>query len=120
MLIDGRTLPDGERLEADVCVIGCGPAGITVARELGAAGMEVTVLESGGPERTRAADALGTGESVGHPYAMDRSRARGIGGTSLHWEMDTDGGDEGWLARPLDPLDLEARAAIPDSGWPFA
>jgi choline dehydrogenase-like flavoprotein len=28
-------------------------------------------------------------------------------------------GDEGWMVRPLDPIDFEARPEIPDSGWPF-
>lgn len=120
MFIDGRSLPDGERLLTDLCIIGCGPAGLTVATELGGSGVRVTVLESGGPARDRAADRLGRGDSVGHPYmALETSRARGIGGTSLHWQMHRSGGDEGWIARPLDPLDFESRPGIPDSGWPF-
>jgi choline dehydrogenase-like flavoprotein len=28
-------------------------------------------------------------------------------------------GDEGWMARPMDPIDFEARPEIPLSGWPF-
>ena len=44
------TEPDGEDVRTDVCVIGAGPAGITLARELGARGVHVCVLESGGLE----------------------------------------------------------------------
>jgi choline dehydrogenase-like flavoprotein len=119
MLSDLRTVEPRD-LEADVCVVGCGPAGITVATELAARGVGVVVLESGDVGRERAADALGAGESVGYPYVpLARTRARGVGGTSLHWEMETEGGDEGWIARPLDPLDFEARPGVPASGWPF-
>lgn len=119
MLIDGRSLPDGERIEADLCIIGCGPAGITIARELARPGRRLIVLESGSPDRNAEADRLGAGESVGEPYPDLRvPRARGIGGTSLHWPMLTSGGDEGWIARPLDPLDFEQRPWIEHSGWP--
>ena len=120
MLIDGRSVPDGSRIEADLCIVGCGPAGITIARELAPLGIDLVVLESGGPERDPQADQLGAGESVGHPYIpLQTSRARGIGGTSLHWEMRTTGGDEGWLARPLDPIDFEQRPGVDHTGWPF-
>ena len=120
MLIDGRTMPDGETLEAQLCVVGCGPGGITVAQELAGPGMSVLVIESGGPKRDRRQDRSGAGESVGAPYPpLSSARARGIGGTSLHWEMHQSGGDQGWISRPLDPLDFSARPRIPGSGWPF-
>lgn len=120
MLIDGRSLPDGERIETDLCIIGCGPAGMTVASQLAAPGLRLTVIESGGPVRDRQADRLGAGQSVGHPYGpIQDTRARGVGGTSLHWQMHKSGGDEGWIARPLDPLDFEVRPGLPHTGWPI-
>ena len=76
VLIDGRSIPDGERVETDLCIIGCGPAGITVAREVASAGVRVTVLESGGRGQDPSVDRQGAGESVGHPYVgMERTRA---------------------------------------------
>ena len=30
MFIDGRSVPDGESIDTDVCIIGTGPAGITL------------------------------------------------------------------------------------------
>ncbi len=36
----------------DVCVIGAGPAGITLARVLAAAGAQVALMEAGGLEIT--------------------------------------------------------------------
>jgi choline dehydrogenase-like flavoprotein len=118
VLIDGRSMPEGESVETDLCIVGCGPAGITLARELARPGLRLTIVESGGPTRTREADVLGAGESVGYPYlGLDRTRTRGIGGSSAHWEVGPSA--ERWTARPLDPLDFETREGIPDSGWPI-
>jgi choline dehydrogenase-like flavoprotein len=33
MVLDGRSLTDGHTVEADVCIVGAGAAGITLARE---------------------------------------------------------------------------------------
>jgi choline dehydrogenase-like flavoprotein len=41
---------------------------------------------------------------------------RAFGGTTRHWVAP---GDETWAARPLDPVDFEARPGIRHSGWPF-
>jgi flavin-dependent dehydrogenase len=41
MKIDSRDVPEGTRLDTDVCVVGAGPAGISLAIELEATGIEV-------------------------------------------------------------------------------
>ncbi|NOY89686.1 MAG: GMC family oxidoreductase [Deltaproteobacteria bacterium] len=45
--IDGSTLEGDQRLRCDVVIVGSGPAGSTVARELAASGVDVLVLEAG-------------------------------------------------------------------------
>jgi choline dehydrogenase-like flavoprotein len=45
--LDGRDLARDERLGCDVVVVGSGPGGATVARDLSAAGADVIVLEAG-------------------------------------------------------------------------
>ena len=42
-----RDHQDGAVIEADLCIIGAGAAGITIARELIASGQNVLLLESG-------------------------------------------------------------------------
>jgi choline dehydrogenase-like flavoprotein len=49
-IIDARTLEDGARLEADICIVGAGAAGLTLALELEAPGRRVLLVESGGFE----------------------------------------------------------------------
>ena len=59
MFIDGRTLAAGTQLSADVCIIGTGPAGITLARALHEARIgSILCLESGGLEPDLGAQGL--------------------------------------------------------------
>ena len=48
MLIDLEEAKDDIKLEAEVCVIGAGAAGVALARDLMNAGREVCLLEAGG------------------------------------------------------------------------
>jgi choline dehydrogenase-like flavoprotein len=115
MLIDGHTLPEGSTITADVCVVGAGPAGITLARELSGSGLNVAVLESGGLERDAKTASLKQAGRSGYPYfRLERARERYLGGTSNHWLRSV-----GLRARPLDAIDFEARSWLPHSGWPF-
>lgn len=110
--IDARTLDNGAALEADLCVIGAGPAGITVAKELRNSRLTILLLESGGLEFDPKTQTLYEGQSVGLHYAMplNAARLRYFGGTSGHWA--------GWCA-PLDSIDFEKRDWIAHSGWPI-
>ena len=103
-------LPDF--LRCDICIIGTGPAGATIARELSNTPLRVTVLESGGTDRREQVDALNEIESVGWPRVMDQwlIRNRIVGGTSNTWAG---------RCAPFDEIDLEARDWVPYSGWPF-
>ncbi|WP_312909769.1 GMC family oxidoreductase [Natronosalvus caseinilyticus] len=94
--------------EADVCVIGAGPAGSIVATRLAEAGHEVVILEAG--PRFDPADRLARQERAIRPaydrpdvwegdperdahaasgewfYPLNHARVKGVGGSTLHWQ----------------------------------
>jgi choline dehydrogenase-like flavoprotein len=108
---DARDLTEGETLTADVCIVGSGPAGMTIARRLEGTGLSVLVLESGGLDREEATDELARGTMSGlDPFTLHQHRPRLFGGASSIWS--------GWCA-PMTPEDFEERAWIPESGWPI-
>lgn len=118
MEVDARTLGTPE-IDADVCVVGAGPAGLTVARELAARGRRVVILESGGRIADPQAQALNAGSTTGDAYdGPGATRHRQAGGSTRVWN--TWFGDEvGAKYVPLDTVDFEARPWWPLSGWPF-
>jgi choline dehydrogenase-like flavoprotein len=119
MFVDGRTLPADAHLDADVCIIGAGPAGIAIALQLIPAHARVLIVESGGITPEVLAKHLDRGHSVGYPYHnLMFTRARAFGGTSSRWHLHKHS-DPGWIARPLDPIDFEPRSYIPGTSWPF-
>lgn len=111
MILDGRTIPDGDMLQTDICIIGAGAAGISLARELAGKNYRVCLLESGGFEFDTDTESLSQGdfsEFVGDDYY---GRMRFFGGSTNHWEG---------RCRPLEASDFEARDWVPYSGWPFS
>ena len=93
MILDSRQLPNGSTIQADVCIVGAGAAGITIARELIPSGLKVVVLESGGLHRDRAVQELNAGRSNNpFDYGLDESRSRISGGTTSQWS--------GWCREP--------------------
>jgi flavin-dependent dehydrogenase len=84
MIIDTRSLPLDEEIETQVCIVGAGPAGITLAREFINQKFEVCLLESGGIELEKDIQSLCDGVFVGDCYPdLKHTRRRQFGGTSL-------------------------------------
>ncbi len=111
MLIDGRSVPRGSEREADLCIIGAGAAGITLALQLARAKFRVLILESGGLEPEAQTQMLAAGEIGGIGYVpLVSARIRAFGGSTGHWA--------GWC-RPFESIDFEARPWVPHSGWPI-
>jgi choline dehydrogenase-like flavoprotein len=106
------TSPD-RPLEGDLCIVGTGAAGITLAKEFIGHSCKVLLIESGG----LAADADTTDLYRGHiapegkfHRGIHEGRARVFGGTTTLW---------GGQALPLSGIDFEPRSWVSDSGWPF-
>ena len=97
----------------DICIVGAGPSGLTIASRLATSKLTVCVLESGGNDgRPSTYDDRST-EMTGLPYAaLSTSRLRGVGGSTQRF---------GWggLCKPLDFADFEQRPWVENSGWPF-
>jgi choline dehydrogenase-like flavoprotein len=112
MIVDLQENALPAEIQADVCIVGGGPAGITLALELAARKQKVILLESGGENYDARTQALYEGENVGREYyPLRHDRIRYLGGTSHHWG--------GWCV-PLTPGDLEVRDWVPYSGWPIS
>jgi choline dehydrogenase-like flavoprotein len=112
MFVDARRLNNDSIIAVDVCIIGGGTAGITLALELEKKGIRTCVLESGGFRPDPATRDLNRGENLGLPYRFDDgSRSRFFGGSSNCWG--------GWC-RPMEEHDFAVRDWVPYSGWPFA
>ena len=129
MFTDARSIAADSTLQADICIIGAGIAGISIAREFIGRSESVVLLEGGGLEFTKSLrhlptvlrrhtlgeQALASGRNAGQPYYPLRfTRVRAFGGSSRAWHQ-----DRGVHARPLDAIDFGARDGLPDHGWPI-
>jgi choline dehydrogenase-like flavoprotein len=112
VILDARDVPDGEVLSADLCIVGAGAAGISIAIELADSSIDVLLLESGGlkPEKSTQDLYSGTVADERLHSPPDTYRQRRFGGTTTIW---------GGRCMPLDTIDFEYRDFMPNSGWPI-
>lgn len=112
MILDG-TGKDKQVFDADVCVVGAGAAGITLALDLAKRGLRVVLVESGGLTFSEQAHGLLDIEHMGENKIdlASNTRARYFGGTTNLW---------GGVCLPLDPYEFEQHDWVPHSGWPFS
>ncbi len=133
MVVDARTLPIDQVIQTEVCIIGSGPAGLTLAHEFAGQNFRVCLLESGGLELPDPVTAsLSEVENVGDfKQVLPDTRHRRFGGNSSYWGVRLDQEQPGTKHRPfnqeqlglrhrpLDEVDFEQREWLPHSGWAF-
>ncbi|WP_426609725.1 GMC oxidoreductase [Bradyrhizobium sp. McL0616] len=112
-VFDLDLLCDDALIETDLCIVGSGPAGLSIANEFANLGTKILLLEGGGFDEEPESHSLYTIECVGGPRKVDQSaiRSRGLGGSSRIWTG---------RCAPFDALDFEPRPWIAHSGWPFS
>jgi choline dehydrogenase-like flavoprotein len=110
--VDARRLDPGTVLDADVCVVGAGAAGIVLALELSAAGHRTVLLEAGGLDDDAWTTELFSGENLGLPYwPLDECRGHRFGGTTYKYA----GHSKPVVARDFAPV-----PGVPLASWPIA
>ena len=109
--VDANKLLPGTTIRTDICIVGSGAAGLSVANEFLGTSREVCILEGGGYGPNEETQSLYDLESIGYPIRENfMSRARYYGGTCNLWAGRT---------MRLEPIDLAQRSWIPNSGWPM-
>lgn len=107
--LDGSSPTD---VEADLCIIGAGAAGIAIARSFIGTPLSVCLIEGGGLAGEEKSQALYEGTSIGNPpFDPGVSRMRVFGGSCNLW---------GGGCITLSKHDLAERHWVPHSGWPLS
>ena len=73
MIYDYRNLATPADIEADLCIIGAGAAGLAIARTFIGTAIKVCLLESGGLAGEEANQSLYQGTSIGSPAQSVRA-----------------------------------------------
>ena len=111
MHIDARELPANSIIEGDVCIVGAGAAGISIALDWIGSDHKVILLEGGGFEYDDKVQDLYAGKTTGqHYFPLKSARLHYFGGTTGHWAG---------FCSTFDEIDFEKRDWIPHSGWPI-
>src|SRR6476646_7251933 len=111
MHIDARKLPSNTLIEGDICIIGAGAAGISLAMEWLNTPYKVILLEGGGFEYDDRVQDLYAGKTTGQRYyPLKSARLHYFGGTTNHWAG---------FCSTFDPIDFKKRDWVPHSGWPI-
>ena len=112
MHVDARKIDDNALIEGDVCIIGAGAAGISVALEWLHTSHKIILLEGGGFEYEDRVQELYSGKTSGQPYyPLKSARLHYFGGTTGHW---------GGMCSVFDPIAFSRRDWISESGWPIS
>ncbi|HMG66350.1 MAG TPA: GMC family oxidoreductase, partial [Chitinophagaceae bacterium] len=108
---DGRLLENETLIEGDICIVGAGAAGISMALEWSKSPHKVILLEGGGFEYDPKIQDLYAGKTTGQAYfPLMSSRLHYFGGTTGHWAG---------FCSTLDPIDFAKRKWVEHSGWPI-
>lgn len=111
MHIDARELSNGTLIEGDICIVGAGAAGISIALQWINTNYKVILLEGGGFSYEDKIQELFKGKTTGQPYyPLQSSRLHYFGGTTGHWA--------GYCST-MDPIDFTKRDWVENSGWPI-
>ncbi|MBD2354432.1 GMC family oxidoreductase [Tolypothrix sp. FACHB-123] len=111
MIIDARSIAENETLDCDICIVGAGAAGITLALEFLNQDVKVLLLESGGIKYDANLDVLNQGEvNLATHSSLEENRRRQLGGVTTVW---------GGRCVPFDASDFEYQSHVPYSGWPI-
>ena len=111
MHVDARMIDSGSLIEGDVCIVGAGAAGISMALEWINAPHRIILLEGGGFEYDPQVQELYAGKTTGQPYyPLKSARLHYFGGTTGHWA--------GYCS-PFDEIDFIKRDWVAHSGWPI-
>ncbi len=110
MILDISEVDAGLPISCDLCIVGSGAAGITMAREFIGTSYSVVVLEGGGRSFEAASQDPYRSEVVGLEHSVHEGRVRVVGGTTTLWA--------GQIL-PLLDVDFRKRDWVPYSGWPF-
>lgn len=113
MIEDARQIPSGTQIECDVCIVGGGPAGISIALEFAGTAQRVVLLEGGGKNETAKSRDIHRGlvAPASSHERLEKYRRRQFGGSTAAW---------GGRCVPFDAIDFEKRDWVPHSGWPFS
>lgn len=110
LINDYRNLTTPSEIDADLCIIGAGAAGLAIARTFIGTDTKVCLIESGGFAGEEANQALYEGTSIGSPdFDPGISRMRVFGGSCNLW---------GGGCIPIGKL--ESRDWVPNSSWPIS
>ena len=108
--LDARNSDVAADIEADVCIVGAGAAGITLARCLGDRAGRILLVESGGMQSSAESQLLYSDPQAGLPYLpLAACRLRYFGGSTNHWAG---------YCRLNQPLDYAPREDLGIPGWP--
>ncbi len=114
MIRDLETEDFPQEIACDLCIVGAGAAGLTLAHALGpfaqAKSLSIVILESGGFDPTPEIQDLYQGFIAGQPLELAATRLRCFGGSTQHWTG---------MTRPLLESDMKPRAWMQHSGWPI-
>ncbi len=111
-IIRANQLADGTVIDADICIVGAGAAGITLARALEDSGFRICLLESGDYHPDEKVQSLYDLQNEGYPIRENfMSRARYFGGSCNLWA-----GRNMRMSR----IDFTRRDWVPNSGWPLS
>jgi choline dehydrogenase-like flavoprotein len=120
MIVDAETDAIARDIDADICIVGGGTAGLVLAREFIGRSVRICLLESGGLNPEPETQSLTVGDNIGQPYfPLDTARPRVFGGSGTRWNIPIGEDRLGVRVRPFDPIDFEKRDWVPNSGWPF-
>jgi choline dehydrogenase-like flavoprotein len=109
---DANQLSPDTVLNTDICIVGAGAAGITLAQELNGWRQSVCLIESGSYNPDEEVQSLYDVDVAGYPVRENfMARARYFGGTCNLWAG---------RSMKLTGVDFEKRDWVPHSGWPIA